>query len=136
MWNVGEQINLAREFMGQVAAGGWRGEFIALLGAGYDPFSSVDNFLHGFLYFLPNLVVALATGAFLEALFAKYRKKPVDEGLLSIAWLYALLLPITASPFLVMAGMAFGMIFGKLIFGGAGRYVVNPAVLGIAFLVL
>ena len=31
--------------------------------------------------------------------------------------------------------MAFGLVVGKLIFGGAGRYLVNPAVLGIGFLV-
>ena len=135
MWNVGEQINLAMEIMGQVAAAGWRGEIIALLGVGYDPDSLSANLLHGFLYFMPDFAIALATGAVLEALFAKHRRRPVDEGLLQIAWLYTLMLPATASPILVAAGMAFGLVFGKLIFGGAGRYVVNPAVLGIAFLV-
>ena len=135
MWNVGEQINLAMEIMGQAAAAGWRGEIIALLGAGYDPDGLGDNLLHGFLYFMPDFAIALAVGAFLEALFSKHRQKPVGEGLLSIAWLYTLMLPATASPILVAVGMAFGLVFGKLIFGGAGRYVVNPAVLGIAFLV-
>ncbi|MGI9263372.1 MAG: RnfABCDGE type electron transport complex subunit D [Gammaproteobacteria bacterium] len=135
MWNVGEQINLAMEIMGQEAALGWRGDFIALLGVGYDPDSLGANLFHGFLYFMPDFAIALATGAFLEALFAKYRQKPVGEGLLAIAWFYTLMLPATASPALVMIGMAFGLVVGKLLFGGAGRYVVNPAVLGIAFLV-
>lgn len=135
MWNLGEQINLAMEIMGQTEVPGLRGEIIAMLGAGYDPDSFGANLLHGFLYFLPDFVIALSIGAFLEALFAKYRQKPVGEGLLSIAWLYTLMLPATASPILVAAGMAFGLVVGKLIFGGAGRYVVNPAVLGIAFLV-
>ena len=135
VWNVGEQINLAMEIMGQATAAGWRGEIIAILGGSYDPDSIGDNLLHGLLYFVPDLMIALLTGAVLEALFAKQRRKPVGEGLLSIAWLYTLMLPATASPMLVAGGMAFGLVVGKLIFGGAGRYVVNPAVLGIAFLV-
>ena len=134
MWNLGEQINLAMEIVGQEAAPGIRGEIIALLGSGYDADDDAANFLHGFLYFLPAFAVALLTGAFLEALFAKHRKKPVGEGLLAIAWLYTLMLPATASLLLVAAGMAFGIVVGQLIFGGAGRYLVNPAVLGIAFL--
>ncbi|MGI9248302.1 MAG: RnfABCDGE type electron transport complex subunit D [Woeseiaceae bacterium] len=135
MWNLGEQVNLAMEIIGQEGAVGLRGEIIALLGTGYDPYNDAANFLHGFLYFLPAFLVALLTGAFLEALFAKHRQRPVDDGLLAIAWLYTLMLPATASLTLVAAGMAFGLVVGKLIFGGAGRYLVNPAVLGIAFLV-
>ena len=135
MWNLGEQINLAMEIVGQKATLGLRGEIIAMLGTGYDPNNDTANFLHGFLYWLPAFVVAISVGAFLEALFAKHRQRPVDSGLLAIAWLYTLMLPATASLTLVTAGMAFGIVVGKLIFGGAGRYVVNPAVLGMAFLV-
>lgn len=135
MWNLGEQINLAMAIVGQEAAPGIRGEIIALLGTGYDPDHVSANLLHGFLYWLPAFAVALFTGAFLEALFAKHRQRPVDDGLLAIAWLYSLMLPATVAIWLVVTGMAFGIVVGKLIFGGAGRYVVNPAVLGIAFLV-
>ncbi len=134
VWNLGEQTNLAMEIVGMEAATGLRGAIIELLGAGYDPDSLIDNLLHGFLYFLPDFLMALSVGAFLEALFAKYRRQPVGDGLLAIAWLYTLLLPATASLVLVAAGMAFGIVVGKLIFGGAGRYVVNPAILGLAFL--
>jgi Na+-transporting NADH:ubiquinone oxidoreductase subunit B len=135
MWNLGEQINLAMEIVGQEAAPGLRGEIIALLGADYDPDNDTANFLHGFLYWFPAFAVALVTGAFLEALFSKHRQRPVDEGLLAIAWLYSLMLPATVAMWLVATGMAFGIVVGKLIFGGAGRYVVNPALLGIAFIV-
>jgi Na+-transporting NADH:ubiquinone oxidoreductase subunit B len=31
--------------------------------------------------------------------------------------------------------MSFGIVVGKLIYGGSGRYLVNPALLGLAFLV-
>ena len=135
MWNLGEQTNLAMAIMGQEIAPGLRGEIIALFGAGYDPNSGTDNLLHGFLYFLPAFAAALLVGALIEALFAKHRQRSVGDGLLAIAWLYTLMLPATASLTLVAAGMAFGLVVGNLIFGGAGRYVVNPAILGIAFLV-
>ena len=135
MWNLGEQINLAMEIVGQEAAPGIRGEIIALLGTDYDPDNDTASFLHGFLYWFPAFAVALVTGAFLEALFARHRQRPVDEGLLAIAWLYSLMLPATVAMWLVATGMAFGVVVGKLIFGGAGRYVVNPALLGIAFIV-
>ena len=86
MWNLGEQVNLAMQVVGQEAAPGLRGEIIALLGTGYDPDNGNANLLHGFLYWLPAFAVALFTGAFLEALFAKHRQRPVDDGLLAIAW--------------------------------------------------
>ncbi len=134
IWNLGEQTNFAMEVIGMEAVPGLRGDIIAFFGTGYDPDSISANLLHGLLYFLPAFAVALLTGAVLEALFAKHRQRPVGVGLFSIAWLYTLMLPATASLTLVAAGMAFGLVVGKLIFGGAGRYVVNPAVLGIAFL--
>ena len=34
----------------------------------------------------------------------------------------------------VALGMSFGMVVGKLIYGGSGRYLVNPALLGLTFL--
>ncbi len=134
VWNLGEQTNFAMEIIGMEAVPGLRGDIIAFLGTGYDPDSISANLLHGLLYFLPAFAVALLTGAILEALFAKHRQQPVGVGLFSIAWLYTLMLPATASLTLVAAGMAFGLLVGKLIFGGAGRYVVHPALLGIAFL--
>jgi Na+-transporting NADH:ubiquinone oxidoreductase subunit B len=74
-------------------------------------------------------------GAFWEALFAAVRGKRVDEGLLYIAWFVALMMPADAPLYQVAHGMSFGIVFGKLIYGGSGRYLVNPAMLAIAFLV-
>jgi len=91
--------------------------------------------VHGLLYFIPIFVVALLTGALFEALFAKLRQRPLDDGLLSIVWLYSLILPPTTPALQVALGMAFGLVVGKAIFGGTGRYLVNPSILGLAFLV-
>ncbi len=65
----------------------------------------------------------------------RLRKKPVDEGLLAIAWLFALMLPATVPMYQVALGMTFGIVIGKLIYGGSGRYLLSPALLGLAFLV-
>jgi Na+-transporting NADH:ubiquinone oxidoreductase subunit B len=135
MWNIGEQANLAMEIMGLESAPGWRGALLASLGIGYDPTNFGACLMHGFLYFLPIFLVALLTGAFWEALFAQQRKRPVDDGLLAIAWLYTLILPATAPLLQVALGMTFGLVVGKAIFGGSGRYLVSPVILGFGFLV-
>ena len=135
MWNLGQQTNLAMLQIGQEAAPGWRGWLLSSLNVGYDPLSIGACMLHGFLYFLPIFVVALLAGTFWESVFAQQRRRPVDEGLLSIAWLFAMILPATAPLYQVALGMTFGMVVGKGIFGGTGRYLVNPAILGLAFLV-
>jgi Na+-transporting NADH:ubiquinone oxidoreductase subunit B len=135
MWNLGEQTNLAMQQIGMVAAPGWRGWLLSLLGVGYDPSNIGACLLHGLLYFLPIFVVALLVGTFWETVFAQQRRRPVDEGLLSIAWLYSMILPATAPLFQVALGITFGIVVGKGIFGGTGRYLVNPALLGLAFLV-
>jgi Na+-transporting NADH:ubiquinone oxidoreductase subunit B len=135
IWNIGEQTNLAMQVMGIVAAPGWRGGLLELLNVGYDPRSIGACLVHGFLYFLPIFAVALLTGAFWEVLFAQQRNRPVDDGLLAIAWLYTLILPATAPLLQVALGMTFGLVVGKAIFGGSGRYLVSPVILGLGFLV-
>jgi Na+-transporting NADH:ubiquinone oxidoreductase subunit B len=135
MWNLGEQTNLAMLQIGMDAAPGWRGAFLDALGVGYDPYNAAACLTHGVLYFAPIFMVALLTGTFWEAIFAHQRRRPVDEGLLSIAWLYSMIMPATAPLLQVALGMTFGMVVGKGIFGGTGRYLVNPALLGLAFLV-
>jgi Na+-transporting NADH:ubiquinone oxidoreductase subunit B len=61
MWNVGFQANTAMTTLGIEWIDGWRGSMMALLGAGYDPASVYDNFIHGLLYFLPIYLVTMAT---------------------------------------------------------------------------
>jgi Na+-translocating ferredoxin:NAD+ oxidoreductase subunit D len=79
------------------------------------------------------IVVAYATGLAFEFLFAKLRKKPLDYGWMVTPLLVALLLPPTAPWWLVMYATGFGLVFGKLIFGGSGKYIFNPALVGALF---
>jgi Na+-transporting NADH:ubiquinone oxidoreductase subunit B len=135
LWSLGHQVNLAIAGLALNPAPGWRAELLAWSGIGLDAFDVMACVAHGVLYFLPIFIVALLVGGFWESLFAAVRRKSVDEGLLYIAWFVALMMPADAPLYQVAHGMSFGIVFGKLIYGGSGRYLVNPAMLAIAFLV-
>ena len=134
-WSLGHQTNLAIGDFQLESVPGWRAWLLNQSGIGFDASSVLGCFTHGLLYFLPIFLVALLAGAFWQALFATLRKKQPDEGLLVIAWFLALLMPATVPMYQVAMGMTFGIVVGKLIYGGSGRYLVNPALLGTAFLV-
>jgi Na+-transporting NADH:ubiquinone oxidoreductase subunit B len=134
LWNLGEQTNFAMAQIGMTEAPGWRGTVMATLGVGYNPQDIAACFFHGFLYFLPIFTVALLTGVFWESLFAQLRQRPIDVGLLAFAWLFTLVMPATMPMYGVVLGMSFGMVVGKCIYGGMGRYLVSPVILGFAFL--
>ncbi len=134
-WSLGHQTNLAIEALQLETVPGWRALVLQQFGIGFDPFDVFGSFVHGLLYFLPLFGLALLVGAFWEALFARMRGREPDEGVLLIAWLLALILPANAPAFQVAVGMTFGMVIGKLIYGGSGRYLFNPALLGVVFLV-
>ena len=134
MWNVGFQANAAMATLGIEWIDGWRGSMLALLGAGYDPASVYDNFMHGLLYFLPIYVVTMAAGGFWEVLFASVRNHEVNEGFFVTSFLYALILPATTPLWQVALGISFGVVIGKEVFGGTGKNFLNPALVGRAFL--
>jgi len=134
MWNTGYQANLAMAEMGLAAAPGWRGVVLAWLGLGYDPSSLLDNFWHGFLYFLPIYLVTMAVGGFWETLFAAVRNHDVNEGFLVTSILFVLTLPPTIPLWQVALGISFGVVIAKEIFGGTGKNFLNPALAGRAFL--
>jgi Na+-transporting NADH:ubiquinone oxidoreductase subunit B len=135
LWSLGHQINLGIADFALDPAPGWRAALLVKTGIGLNAADTMACMAHGALYFLPIFIVALLTGGFWEALFAALRKKRVDEGLLYIAWFVALMMPADAPLYQVAHGMSFGIVFGKLIYGGSGRYLVNPALFAIAFLV-
>jgi Na+-transporting NADH:ubiquinone oxidoreductase subunit B len=134
MWNVGFQANTALASLGYEAIDGWRGALLPLFGAGYDPGSLYDNFMHGLLYFLPIYIVTMAAGGFWEVLFASIRNHEVNEGFFVTSFLYALILPATTPLWQVAIGISFGVVIGKEVFGGTGKNFLNPALVGRAFL--
>jgi Na+-transporting NADH:ubiquinone oxidoreductase subunit B len=135
LWSLGHQTNLAIADFQLEQVPGWRAWLLSHSGVGFDAYNIAACVMHGLLYFIPIFLLALLVGAAWESLFASIRKRSVDEGLLMIAWFFALLMPATVAFYQVALGMTFGMVVGKLIYGGSGRYLVSPALLGVAFLV-
>ena len=134
LWSLGYQSNLAMVEMELTELPGWRGGILTGWGIGYDPEHLLACFVHGFLYFVPVFLVALLVGSFWDVVFSVVRRRPLDEGLLFFAWLFALILPAGAPLYQLGLGMTFGMVVGKHVYGGSGRYLVNPAILGVTFL--
>lgn len=88
----------------------------------------------GLRLLLPMLAVAGLVGLAWERLFAVCRGRTPDAGWFMAAWLFVLLLPPATPLWLVALGMSFGALFGAHVFGGTGRYVASPAVVGALFL--
>ncbi len=134
LWNTGYQANLAMAGMGLDSAGGWRGSVLDLFAIGYDPDSVMASAIHGLLYFLPIYLITLLVGGAWEVLFALQRNHEVNEGFLVTSLLYALILPPDLPWWQVAVGISFGVVIGKEVFGGTGKNILNPALLGRAFL--
>ncbi|MGB5246462.1 MAG: NADH:ubiquinone reductase (Na(+)-transporting) subunit B [Woeseia sp.] len=134
MWNTGFQANAAMASLGMESIAGWRGVILSLIGAGNNPASLYDNFVHGMLYFLPIYAVTMAAGGFWEVLFSGIRNHEVNEGFFVTSLLYAAILPATTPLWQVALGISFGVVIGKEVFGGTGKNFLNPALVGRAFL--
>ena len=82
------------------------------------------------------IVVSYAAGGTVEVVFAIVRKENINEGFLVTGMLFPLILPPTLPLWMVALGVAFGVFIGKELFGGTGRNVFNPALVGRCFLAL
>ena len=80
------------------------------------------------------LLVALVVAATWELLFARWRGRAPESTWLMIAWLFTVLLPPSTSPWLAAIALSFGVVVGAHIFGGTGKYLVSPVLLGVLFL--
>ncbi|MBD3308443.1 RnfABCDGE type electron transport complex subunit D [candidate division KSB3 bacterium] len=95
--------------------------------------------LVGAIYFfgwrtLVVVLVSLLTCVITEWLFVR-KKKPnkVSEAVFVTAVLYGMILPPTIPFYMVILGGIFGIMFGKMAFGGFGMNVFNPALVARAF---
>ncbi len=134
LWNVGYQANLALAELGMAEAEGWRGWILSTFWIGFNPSNPIACFIHGLLYFLPIYITTLAIGGACEVTFAVIRGHEVNEGFFVTSILYSLILPATTPLWQVALGIIFGVVIGKEIFGGTGKNVLNPALVGRAFL--
>ncbi|MEH6824785.1 MAG: NADH:ubiquinone reductase (Na(+)-transporting) subunit B [Motiliproteus sp.] len=129
---LGFQANTAIA-AGLTEAEGWRSSIINAL-AGHNPLSSWDNFIYGFVYWLPIYLTTFIVGGFWEVLFAMKRGHEVNEGFFVTSILFALILPPSIPLWQVALGISFGVVIGKEVFGGTGKNFLNPALAGRAFL--
>lgn len=83
--------------------------------------------------FLAMLTVVVAVGLFSEWVMAKRYDLKVTESIFVSCLLFALSLPPYLPLWMGALGIAFGIVFGKMVFGGFGRNVFNPAITARAF---
>lgn len=93
------------------------------------------------VFYLQVRILAVAAAAFVagrlvELAMARFRGKPTRGGALTVSVLLALTLPADVPLWLVPVGSAFGVFFGKEVFGGTGHNVFNPVLIAKAFLVV
>jgi len=88
------------------------------------------------LRFLAMIIVTYAAGLTVEAIFAIVRKEGINEGFFVTGFLFPLILPPNLPLWMVALGVAFGVFIAKELFGGTGRNIFNPALVGRCFLSL
>ncbi|MDO4467030.1 MAG: RnfABCDGE type electron transport complex subunit D [Bacillota bacterium] len=81
------------------------------------------------------LISSLITMGICESLFAKIMKKDIKSALLnSFGWVTSIILvmmcPITITNYAVVIATVFAIVFAKLLFGGFGQNIFNPAAVG------
>ena len=84
-------------------------------------------------------MVALATSLIIEVLNSHFRKETFDWTTFMISPLIITLMTtpvITDNIWMVVVATAFGVFFAKAIFGGEGKYIFNPATVGLVFIAI
>ncbi len=85
---------------------------------------------------LAMMAVSYISGGIVEVGFAIMRNKDIHEGFFVTGFLFPLVLPPTTPLWIVAVGVVFGVLVGKEVFGGTGRNVFNPVLVGRAFLTI
>jgi Na+-transporting NADH:ubiquinone oxidoreductase subunit B len=83
---------------------------------------------------LALLAVVLVFGVTTEALFTVREGKPVTSAVLVTCMIFSLSLPPSIPFWMAALGIVAGVALGKMVFGGFGRNVFNPAMVGRCFL--
>ena len=81
------------------------------------------------LLFVVNIFAILT-----EYIYEKKNNKKVSEAVLVTGILYTLTLPPTTPYWIAVVGIIFAVLFGKMVFGGFGKNIFNPALVGRAFI--
>lgn len=83
---------------------------------------------------LATILLCNAVGYGVERAFTRNWREPVSSAVFVTGTLFAFSLPPMLPFWMSALGVAFGVLFGKMVFGGFGRNIFNPAMTGRAFL--
>jgi Na+-transporting NADH:ubiquinone oxidoreductase subunit B len=83
---------------------------------------------------LALLLVVSAVAYATEACFTRQWQEPVSSAVFVSAVLFTFSLPPGLPFWMAIVGIVFGIVFGKMVYGGFGRNVFNPALTGRAFI--
>jgi len=79
------------------------------------------------------LAVVNCAGFLTEFIMVRRAGQQVSSAVFVTNFIYALSLPPTVPLWIAVVGIVFGVLFGKMVFGGFGRNIFNPALAGRAF---
>lgn len=82
------------------------------------------------------IIISYVFGITTEWIFAIVKKGEIHEGIFVTCMIYPLTLPPTLPLWMVAVGIVFGVFFGKEVFGGTGRNIFNPALVGRLFITI
>jgi Na+-transporting NADH:ubiquinone oxidoreductase subunit B len=116
-----------------ILAGWYNAGYQGYLAEGITDPGLVDCILRGGVAMLPIIIMSYTAGGAAELVFCVVRKHEINEGFLVTAMLFPLTLPPTIPLWMVAAGIVFGVVIGKEVFGGVGMNFVNPALTARAF---
>jgi Na+-transporting NADH:ubiquinone oxidoreductase subunit B len=97
------------------------------------PIILLATYLYG-LRVLFLLAVVLLAGTLAEYFWEKKQGNKASEAIFVTCVLYTLTLPAKIPFWIAVLGILFGVFFGKLVFGGFGKNIFNPALVGRAFI--
>lgn len=83
---------------------------------------------------LALVIFCYIVGIIIEMGFAVAKNEEVTEGMFVTCILYPMILPPTIPFWMAAVGLAVGLILGKEVFGGTGKNIFNPAIVGRVFL--
>lgn len=83
---------------------------------------------------LTLLIAVTSTACLIEWVFVRKTTKKITEAVIVTAILYTLILPPKIPYYVAIIGIIFGVLFGKMVFGGFGKNPFNPALVGRAFI--
>lgn len=112
IWNAGHQHFQA---LGQMASAG-------------------DKITVGLIKVIPIVLVAYTAGGLVEAVFAIFRRHPINEGYLVTGMLIPLVMPPDIPLWQVAVASIFAVVIAKEAFGGTGMNILNVALTARAFL--